>query len=202
MRKILLVIVAIFMLSNVMAQAAQAGMNKLEDDFVKLGLTAENIKAFEFRAKEKLIDFCNYIELISNKSIDEKLRKHAQTTAINLFTSEDCSIHDSSLPMENSDFNVSGYLQELFQTGYSKIVGEAKNIEVTNSLKPLEENYYSGTIKYVYVAKFYDREGKMIREEEINKQVGFTLTRELKKFGTEEKKIWVVMLCDILTLRN
>ena len=69
--KIIFTLSLIFSFSTLFAQ--DAGI-KLEHDFSKKELTSENMFAFENRAKQKVIDFCNYIELISNEAYDEKLK--------------------------------------------------------------------------------------------------------------------------------
>lgn len=178
-------------------QSSQAGTN-LEHEFSNTTLEAKHILAFENRAKQKVRDFCNYIQLISDKSYDEKFRAHSKKTALALFNSTECTIVDSLISGEQSGIGIEDYFIKILQTNYSKIVGEATDIVLSQDLAISPLGSYFGTISYTHHLKFYDKKDRLIQAFSEKKEVGVTLSRKTKAFGDTEKIIWVVNLCDII----
>ncbi len=179
------------------AQSSQNMGTNLENDFSKSTLGAENVAAFEVRAKQKVVDFCNYIQLISNKNFDEKLRLHSQKSALKLFNSNQCVVNDSLITGNDSLILVSDFFDAIFETEHQQIVGQASNIVLEDELTLTETGDYAGTITYTQTLTCYDEEGNVINTIVENKIVGVILSRKTKSFGATDKMIWVVNLCDI-----
>lgn len=174
--------------------------NELERDFSTATLTAKNVSAFEFRAQQKVRDFCNYIQLVSDKSYSKKLREHSKRTALTLFNSDQCTVVDSLVTGNPESTVIETYFDLLLKTDYYKITGEALNITLSNELMPTASGGYSGTITYTHALKFYNKKEELLQSVNTQKQVTVILSKKLKSFGETEKEIWVVALCDIHNL--
>lgn len=195
MKRILLIVLCFNAVSG-FSQASQAGTN-LENDFVNTTLEAKHIEAFENRAKQKVRDFCNYIQLISDKTYDEKLRVHSKKMALALFNSTDCTIVDSLITGNNEQCLIERYVNQLANTDYHKIIGIASNISLASDLQLMESGDYLGTISYNQELNCYDSKDQLLNTQTEKKEVAVTLSRKTKSFGNQEKIIWVVNLCDI-----
>lgn len=178
-------------------QASQNTGINLENDFSKSTLNAENVAAFEARAKQKIEDFCNYIQLVSNKNYDKKFRQHSQKSALSLFNSDECLINDSIVTGKDSLVTIAHFLDAVFETEFHQIAGQASQIILQDELTLSENGNYAGTISYVQTLNCYDKDGTIIETVVENKTVSVTLNRKTKSFGTTEKIIWVVELCDV-----
>ncbi|MFT5823680.1 MAG: hypothetical protein ACI8ZM_004942 [Crocinitomix sp.] len=178
-------------------QSSQNMGTNLENDFSKSILGEENVAAFEARAKQKVEDFCNYIQLVSNKGFDEKFRQHSHKSALSLFNSDQCLINDSIVTGVDSLVTISNFLDAVFETQFHQIEGQASQIILQDELTLSEDGNYAGTISYVQTLTCFDKAGIVIEKVVENKTVGVTLNRKTKSFGTTEKIIWVVELCDI-----
>ncbi|NOQ74707.1 MAG: hypothetical protein GQ574_22025 [Crocinitomix sp.] len=195
--KIIIAIALIFSTAFSFGQSSQNMGTNLENDFSKSKLGAENVAAFETRAKQKVEDFCNYIQLISNKNFDTKFRQHSQKSALSLFNSDQCVINDSIVTGVDSLVTISNFLDAVYATHFQQIEGQASQIVLQDDLTLTESGDYAGTITYVQTLTCYDEAGTIIETVIENKTVGVTLNRKTKSFGTTEKIIWVVALCDI-----
>lgn len=185
---------------NVFSQDIGVNRADLENDFSEVKLNTDKLDAFEFRAKQKVIDFCNYISLISNKDYDEKLRLHSKETAIELFDTENCAISDHLIIGGESSVNLNTYFDLLLNSDYHKIIGEAEGIVLMEGLRINASGDYVGLIKYKQVLHLFDEKGKLLQTDRTEKMVNVVLSRKKKKFGQSEKTIWIVSLCDIISV--
>jgi hypothetical protein len=195
--KLIITIALIISTTFCFGQMAQNTGSNLENDFSKSKLGAENVEAFEARAKQKVEDFCNYIQLVSNKGFDEKFRQHSLKSALGLFNSEQCVINDSIVTGKDSMVTIAHFLDAVLETKFHQIEGQASQIALEDDLKLTDNGNYAGTICYVQTLTCYNKDGKVLETVIENKTVGVTLNRKTKSFGTTEKIIWVVQLCDI-----
>jgi hypothetical protein len=197
--KTVVIIAFIFSTTLCFGQASMNTNANLENDFSKSTLGEENVTAFEARAKQKVVDYCNYIQLISDKDLDEKLRLHSQKSAMTLFNSSSCSINDSIISGSDSLIVISDFFKAVYETKFHKIEGVASDIILLDELTVLESGDYAGTISYTQTLTCYDEAGRLANTVIENKIVAVTLSRKTKAFGTTEKIIWTVNLCDIKT---
>ena len=197
--KTVVIITFIFSKALCFGQASMNTNANLENDFSKSTLGEGNVAAFEARAKQKVGDYCNYIQLISNKDLDEKLRLHSQKSAITLFNSSNCLVNDSIISGSDSLLMISDFFKAVYETKFHEIEGVASDIILRDELTVLESGDYSGTISYTQTLTCYDQAGNVTNTIVENKLVGVTLSRKTKAFGTNEKIIWTVNLCDIKT---
>ena len=195
MKKILIAL----LLSSVFSfgQSNQKETSTLENEFSKSTLDAENIIAFETRSKQKVVDFCNYIQLISNKDLDDKLRLHSQKSALTLFNTNSCLISEQMITGKNDYILINDFFSAVYKSKYHKIEGLASNVVFKDQLTAIDSSNYAGTISYTHTMNFYNQAGNIIKTIIENKFVEVTLTRKVKTFGTTEKIIWTVNLCDI-----
>lgn len=197
MKKIIGLIVTCLWLGVGFSQSAQSTGEKLENEFSKEVLTSENLAAFEFRAKQKVIDFCNYIQLISSKEYDQSFREYAKTTAGELFYANTCLIKDSLINGGTNTLKIGDYLAKVYESEYYQILCEASNLVLAEKLKQISPDHFTGLITYTQTTQCLTDKGEITYSSRKNKTVGVSLSRQSKAFGSTEKLIWVVSLCDV-----
>lgn len=197
MKNILGLIGACFWVGWGFSQAAQSTDKTLENEFSKEVLTSENLAAFEFRAKQKVIDFCNYIQLISSKEYDESFREYAKNSAGELFYSNTCLIQDSLINGGTNSLKIEDYLTKVYQSEYHQILCEASNLVLAEKLKQISPDHFTGVISYIQTTRCLTDKGEITYSSRKNKTVGVSLSRQYKAFGSTQKLIWVVSLCDV-----
>jgi len=146
-----------------------------------------NLIGFEGRAIQKLEDFAGYIEIISNKEYDIKLREHALTLATKLF-------YNSEIKINNSDKLLSSFT--VLNSGYTKIVVEISNQEYVENLKQSKSDSYSGKLLFEQTNTYFGTNDIQEKSKE-KKEVDIILVRTEKEFGKKTKSVWNVFLGDI-----
>jgi hypothetical protein len=168
----------------------------LEKDFTSNNLSNNRLETFELRAKQKVGDFINYLEIISDKSYDLSFREYAIETALKLFSSKNCMVNDFDINTgEQKLFNIKQYLLMFFKSKYSKINTKTENISIVNHLEN-NNSVYVGTITYSQNITGHSNTETVIDKTSI-KKIGITLKKVEKKFGNHKKNVWEVMLCNI-----
>lgn len=197
--KLVLFICGILTVGFGYAQDARSGV-RLEEEFSTSELQLKQVQAFEIRAVQKVHDFCNYIQLVSDKNYDEKFRTHSKKTALNLFHASTCTISDGGANGTVEGVEIEAYFDAIYQLKNQKVIGEASQINISNDLILNENGDYIGSITFQLQLAFYDQKDRLTKTETTQKEVGIVLTRKNKTFGDVEKLIWVVNLCDIRTI--
>ena len=153
-------------------------IQKLEDKFTSGKVSEAELKVFEERAVQKLKDFNDYLDIISNKKLDKRMRQDAIKQAEALFTSPDCKIR---FTYEN--MSISDYINRKYKYGN----GASPQIDSVTVGEPLtfSNGSYKGTL----------------HGRSSNGGVAPTITIQMqlikvqKKFGDEVKDVWDVRLC-------
>jgi hypothetical protein len=147
-------------------------MQQLEDKFTSGRVSQEELRGFEQRAIQKLHDFGDYLQIIADKQLDDKLRKEAIKQAEGIFADSNCQITIDTNPIP-----LALYLQKVY-TGKVKVLYISEEISVATPLT-YDSDGYSGILQ-LHNGLTYSM--KLLKVE--------------KKFGDEVKEVWDVRLCD------
>ncbi len=156
-----------------------------------------NLSGFEGRAIQKLEEFAGYIEIISNKTYDIKLREHALTLAAKLFYDEQIKIKNSDMQLSSmSVMELNEYLNAILDNGYAKIVVEISDQDYIENLKQSKSDSYSGKLIFEQTNTYY--KNKDIQEKTTEKkEVDIILEKSDKDFGKRTMSVWNVFLGEI-----
>jgi len=156
------------------APAAMAPVSSWQSRFTSDNLSSKDVEGYEVRAEQKVKDFYNYVSIISDSKYDIKLRMDAKKQALDLFSSESCTINKKP---------VDQYLDSCLNLKQA-ITLQVSNVTVKKKLDmpdgdPEYDGYLectvSGTTKSVYIH----------------------LYKKAKQFGSSQEMIWTVFICDI-----
>jgi hypothetical protein len=190
--------------------SAQSQTDEKESNYYQLQNTMSNnmqqssynLVGFEGRAIQKLEDFANYLEIISNKEYDITLRKHALSLAGKLFYNDNIKIKNSDKLLSSlSVLELNEYLNSILKNGYAKITVEISNQSYIESLKQSKSDSYSGKLLFEQT-NTYIEDNKVQEKKTEKKEVDIILIRKEKEFGKKTIPVWNVFLGDIKIIKD
>ena len=167
----------------------------LEQIFEADSLTAEQLVVFQQRGAEKLADFINYVEIISNKQYDKQLRQEIRKQIIDLFESDQTLVAVPLTAIKESK-PVSKFLDEIYKGGYDSIKVKTDSVILSTLVRTDTLPTYKGVISGKVSIQTY-RNNKM-EHSSLEFQEAKTIVRKVEKdFGGEKRSVWEVMLGEI-----
>jgi hypothetical protein len=161
----------------------------IENQFVSDELSTVHLKAFEKRAIEKLRDFADYVDIISDQSYEEEFRKLAMSQAKGLF------IEHSEIKLMDG-FNsrrIELFLDEVKERSINTKV-LISDIAIETQLKESIGSLFEGTLTFGFSVLSTEH-------QEVNhlqkRKMEFFLMKTPKSFGTNQKMVWEIFLGDI-----
>ncbi len=151
------------------ASMPESFLNKTEMDFLTDTLNSQQKELFGKRAIQKLEDYYNYVEIISNKNYDAALRDHAKTLASELF-----------LDKKNTGL----ILDSISSTPSDSSAVSINNIAIKSIPKMINDSLYKGSLMF---------------EEKVHNKIqarytGFIIKKVTKNFGQEQSLVWETYL--------
>jgi hypothetical protein len=164
-------------------QLKREALQAVAEDFRTESLTSKNLEAFESRAKEELMDYADYLNIVYDQNLDSVFRDRAGENIKDLFTGR--SVPPCPLP--------AGVYPGSFSTIHFKV----DSIEVISPLKKQPTETYEGGLQYS-LNIYGIREQDTINLESSLCRMEIRLQMNLKDFGGDSLLIWEVLLCSDL----
>jgi hypothetical protein len=159
-------------------------------------LSARFMRAYEETAQQKLIDFADYMKIVSDTSLDNSFRQQAADMVSKLFISDEVDIQGwSKFHYDSKPGTLGQLLENAISQGMTTWI-QPYNIEVMTPLSMENDSTISGTLSFYQKRVPFDDK---FSADSINKPVviDFFVMRKVKLFGREQLRIWEVFLGDI-----
>lgn len=170
--------------------------NQMEEAFETDTLSNEQLNVFQQRALQKLEDFINYLEIISNKTYDSELRLVARNQIVELFADSSILVNVTAGKIEKNPKPVSAFLNEVYQAEYDSIKIKTDSVIVEQPIKADEAMTYIGYVTAKVNIKGYKNGHVFFNSVAIQKAK--TIIRKTEKhFGEETRTIWTVGLGEV-----
>ena len=177
-----------------------------ESDFVLQQLPEKNLRAFEERAEQKLKDFIDYLNMLSDVKYDKVLRKQAYEMALTLFENESQWHYTGT---KNSNNNLLENSLEQFlkkQVELHKLKQqqqyEIQTIDLITPFTPQETapGYvrYHGQLSFLFLI---NERGQSLPKP-YSGICYIHLQKVNKDFGEERFEVWEVLLGDVEIMRK
>ncbi len=192
-------LVAIFAISvNVSSQSVGVDNNNdLESTFTAKNLSNYKLRGFETRAVQKLEDFGDYLELISNKEFDLGLRKQAIKMLENLFIDKNALLVNPENELtDKNQIEIREYAQSVLECDFSRLEISITKIKLSKPLEFIKKGNYSGELSFTQSSKFY-KSSKVLKRSLRNRKARIVVVKTSKKFGNEKEFVWNVLLVNI-----
>ena len=145
-----------------------------------------NLIAFESRAKEKLIDFFNYLTIISDPKYDDAFKSHAVNLASDLFVNTDVDM--AILDAEN-EIKVQQLLDNHLNGQYGQRRYEVISVEIADKLTTTTSGNYNGTLSFD-ISVTSNNHSVLKNKGEIT----IKAMKIEKYFGQDKRSVWEVFL--------
>ena len=165
-------------------ESAEASImsGELEAQFTTDYLSSDLLDALEVRAQQKLLDFADYVVLISNPTIDSAFRTQAKEQALELFIQPEIPIIFEGESTKLEDF-FSAIHQKKGLTNYT-----VRNIEIAQPLQQESDQQYTGSLSF--------SQSMIVDSQETvhQREVKVWVKKTDKQFGNKQKEVWEVFL--------
>lgn len=203
-RYIIIILGALF--SWIQVNGQDAGHRPLDKPFPNLYnqfayviLPDVQLEAFGNRAVQKLFDFADYLNLISDREYDMDFRNKAMGMAEDLFLDKsldfpDLTRHEAPISMTT----VGNFLSVISKSkAFDKVEATIKSAEITEEAGREGQTGYFGKIRFEMelVGKM---KGKEVFSESYNGEIEFSIIQEIKKFGNKNRPVWESKLGKVL----
>ncbi len=189
-------ILAIYLVLNVKWIKAQTATQEFLTP-AKSSLSQKELNAYSLRAMEKVKDFTNYLELLTNKEYSAEIRKHSLQPATQMFTSPNNFMEVASTSRKLiKRYPIGSYLRKIQNSSYQKTKISHEDMRWLEPLRRENNGSYTGTI--VCEQRFT---GRLLGGKEYSdfttKAYNIVLKREHKKFGSRSLEVWQLYLGDV-----
>ena len=165
--------------------------NEFESEFIP----GKSLHAFETKAKQKLTDLSDYLNILCDSSVDNSFKEQSRSMAINLFVSDTITICNSLTSESNvRKMPIQKFIMSNPLIGSRKIILDS--IRVTEPLHITSNHQYKGRLR------FTRRMNNLSAKDSISVhsdtfQADFFVSKIKKSFGTDTLKVWNLSLGSI-----
>jgi hypothetical protein len=157
----------------------------------------QTLRAFEVKAKQKLADLADYLQIYTDKSMDESFRDHARQMIMELFISGSVQINlNDSATQKKQNLPIVEFLNMHHNLEQNSLNFIFDSIELYEPLHCVNDLNYKGSLKF---SQRVDRSSSThsLIPVSVMKRVEIIATKIRKQFGSDTLEIWQVCLGDI-----
>lgn len=168
-------------------------------------LNEEEYQTYRSKAKVKVDDFMNFLNIISNKDLDASEKDKVIEQTVKLFTPN--STIQVSMKMPDGSIRVTtrkieDYLKRLKLSPYSSINIEWTDVQYVSELKQEDDGNYYGTISGEQRFTGYDKSGEVKYTDVTQKNVKVMVKSYKKIVEAIENQRWDVFLGNIAVIET
>ena len=168
--------------------------DSIRSEFESDDLSKKTLRAFETKAKEKLCDLSDYLNLYNDKSLDDILKNQARKMILELFVCDTVSVKMKvSTQLNEKSPTIKELLSLDFSAGCDSVLFYFDTIGVLKPLRRKDELTYAGTLKFSKTLKGYSSSGLVFTNFET-KKIEMMAVKVNKQFGADTLQIWKVLL--------
>lgn len=176
-------------------------MNSVKDVFASDSISDHLLRAYEVTAAGKLIDFADYMKIISDTTLDLRFRQQATQLVRDLFISDEIELSPLSNAYPLKDINT---LNQLLTISLSEGIPywiKPVQIDINKPFSVLNDSTFSGNLSFDYLSIYFISQdtleipsGTMLIE--------IYLMKKTRSFGKEQFRVWEVYLGEIKKIRK
>jgi len=169
----------------------------IKNEFKSDDLSKKSLRAFEVKAKQKLVDFSDFLDIYSDKLMDGSFKKHARQMIMDLFISDSVRINNL-LSNENDEKNIpiSEFLSSDLAAGYNSMNFTFDSIKVAEPLRRIDDFNYKGRLSFSRRLKTHSASDTLFTGPKAM-EADIMVSKVYKQFGTDTLQIWSVFLGEI-----
>jgi hypothetical protein len=177
--------------------ALKATLDSISNSFSADQLSEQSLRSLEVKAKQKLTDLADYLQIYADKSLDEAFREHARQMILDLFISDTVHIFFKvSDNIKEKSLTINDFLKMDPGPGKKSTDFIFDSIELSEPLRRMNDLNYKGSLKFSQRYEVYSDTNSTITGS-VHKKIDVIVTKVRKQFGTDTLEIWQVSLGDI-----
>ena len=155
-----------------------------------------SLRGFEIAATEKLIDFADYMKIISDTTLDLKFRQHAAKLVRDLFISHEIKLNNWSRAYSDTGlYTLEFLLAHSLKEGLSCWICPLQ-INVSELFATADDSTFTGGLSFnLQCVSLDSQDTSDIISESLFMDI--YLIKHLKPFGKDEFRVWSVYLGDV-----
>ena len=168
--------------------------DSIKNEFESEDLTKTALQAFERKATEKLVDFSDFLNLYSDKEIDDTLKVQVRQIISELFISENVRMKISLSPEANKKgLKLSKFFMTEFTQDYDSIDFRIDSINALKPLRSRDDLCYSGILGFSLTINGFSSSAVNFKQTEALK-IEMMVIKVEKTFGADTLNVWKVFL--------
>jgi len=174
--------------------------SEIKKEFESDYLTDRSLRAFEVKAKEKLVDLTDFLKIYSDAGMDESFKKQSIQMILDLFVTDGILIN-SQLVDESvvKMVSVRSFLKTTSGTGFSKIILDS--LKITEPLHLTSDSQYTGSVRFSRkIARISEKD--TLLSPPVDMQADIFVRKIKKSFGKDSLQVWKVSLGKIDNLKR
>jgi hypothetical protein len=160
-------------------------------------LSEQSLRAFEIKAKQKLADLADYLQIYSDPFLDESFKDHTREMILDLFISDSVHIR-LNIPgkMKENNLSINEFLKMYPSQVKNSTAFTIDSILMSEPLHKVNDLWYTGSLEFTrrYIVSPQTNSGIT---QTVNNKVDIIATKVKKQFGTDTLQIWRIFLGDI-----
>ena len=178
----------------------QEQLRNIENGMESYYLDRESILAYEEKAKQKTIEFADYLTLYSTHVLDSVLKSSLKSQIKSLLIDQRFEI-EYSTDQGKRKLGIDDYLSELASTSYNQVIFTLDYIRLFMPLERKTEHLYMGSLGYLQSTSGITSNDTILLQQ--NRMLTeFYVKKVRKQFGSEVKYVWQVYLGDMNFKQN
>jgi hypothetical protein len=173
---------------------------EIKDDFESEYLFEDRLMVYGERAKQKLVDFTDYLNLYSCKDLDTLFKQQVRDMIYRLFYDKEAVVQLSVVPGNGTGHtqkNLTELLNSIEKSTYREIEFRITDLKIVEPLSLESIDRYTGKIGCGFrISGITEKDTTLLYEEA--KRVKIITTRTSKQFGADTALlIWQVFLDEV-----
>lgn len=169
----------------------------IKNEFESDNLSKKSLRAFEVKAKQKLVDFSDYLGICSDKQMDESFKNQARQMILDMFIADSIKVNSFLVnEMEEKNVPINKILNSDFGSGNNSMDFIFDSIEVEKPLRRTDEFNYAGNLTFSRHVKVYSSTDTLFSGP-AKMEVEILASKVKKTFGTDTLQVWGVYLGNI-----
>jgi hypothetical protein len=175
-------------------------LREMKDDFESEYLLEDRLVAYGEKAKQKLVDFTDYLNLYSCKDLDTLFKQQVRDMIYRLFYNKNAVVQLTIVPENrawNNNKSLTGLLNSIDTSTYKKIEFVITDLKTVEPLRMENTDHYAGKIECGFRISGISKSDTTLLYEKHN-EVRIIAAKTGKQFGADTALlIWQVFLNEI-----
>ena len=166
----------------------------IKAEFESDDLSRKSLRAFEVKAKQKLVDFSDYLGIYSDKQMDESFKNQARQMIKELFISDSVRINTLlSNEKDEKSIAIGEFLISYSASGFNSMDFIFDSIEVAEPLRRTDDYNYKGRLSFSRRAKTFT-DTDTVFTGPVRMEADIMVSKVYKQFGSDTLQVWGVFL--------